>query len=171
MDRDNQLHVVDCNNDDILFKKSNLDKVEKEDDEEQISLLNFEIGDLSKYTTSMLFDSGSSIASAEFSYKGIKHCVTLNICGEISVNYKGENYKRVEDFPEELVELIKKNPNDFDVCSDDVFVWNNNWFEYLEEDNLDGVIYEDDLSKASPDEILEDMKNIAATWYENQCCA
>ncbi len=134
----------------------------------------FECDNLSPYVDSMLFDSGRMIARGVFVYSndGVEIdkeiTITLVVSGEVSVTYKGEVYHSPSEFPDKLIELIKRNSDWMtyapsgegnDEAEGDIYVTLNNWFEYT--CNGDGELYEDDLSKATPEMILEDMKEIA----------
>ena len=129
---------------------------------------------LSQYISSMLFDSGEEIATGVFSYGDDELEVTLQVSGEVAVTFKDEVYHRPSDFPEELVQLIKEHPYDWDVCAppeeeDDeyecyVYVGLNNWFEYIFD--CEGSVYEDDLAEATPEMILEDMTYLARWYFE-----
>lgn len=125
--------------------------------------------DLTKYVDSMLFDStsdtGESIAHGIFEHDGEQCNIWLDVRGEVSVTYKGTVYHRPSEFPEELIEKIRKNPNDWEYNGDDdIYVGLNNWFEYIFES--DGEVYEADLSKATPEMIKEDMEAIACQYFE-----
>ena len=133
--------------------------------------------DLTKYTDSMLFDStydqGNSIAAGTFRYQNSDFDVALDVCGEVSVSFKGETYHRPSEFPDELIERIKNHPNDWECYApsgegnddeeSDIYVGLNNWFEYISDNG--GDIFEDDLSKATPERILEDMMDIAKQYF------
>lgn len=135
---------------------------------------------LSQYTDSMLFDSGTEIASGKFGYNGKILDIYLDVSGEVAVTYKGETYHTPSEFPEELIEKIKEHPNWWegyapsgegnDNEEGDVYVYLNNWFEYIygEEVLYDGTVYENDLSKATKEEILEDMRYIAEQYFERK---
>lgn len=136
-----------------------------------IVCLQFECDEkLSKYTDSMLFsatsESGISIASGEFIHKGRKLYISLDVCGETRITYKGEVYKNLVDYPTELLNLMTNNPSRWEL-DEDVYVGNNNWFEYIisGEDKSDGVVYEKDLSKATEQDILNDMTAIAGQYF------
>ena len=133
--------------------------------------------DLSKYTDSMLFDSGENIAHAEFVSGEKTLTLDLDICGEVRVTYKGETYCRPSEFPDELKELIKKNPNRWDTVApsgegndeedSDIYVEFNNWFEVIYEFDdesffMDGDVFEEDLSKFTP----ETLKNLLTEWAQ-----
>ena len=106
-----------------------------------------------------------------FLYQGKQLEVSLNVCGAIEVHFNGEKYKYASDFPETLKERIKKYPNSWNILQDDepfheeldIFIDSNNWFEYLFEG--DGELFEDDLSKATPERILKDMTKIARQYF------
>lgn len=144
--------------------------------ENKVMCLEFNCDDnLSQYTDSMLFDSGTVIASGKFEKEGRIFNIYLEVNGEVAVTYKGEVYHSPSDFPEELTERIR-NTTWWDVCSpseegDDVesniYVGMNNWFEYLygEECIDDGTVYEADLSRATKEEIFEDMRYIAEHYF------
>ena len=68
---------------------------------------------LSKYTTAMLFDSGNLIATGKYMTDAGKLIIDLFVASDVSVTYKGETYREVSDFPDELVELIKLHPTNF----------------------------------------------------------
>lgn len=121
--------------------------------------------DLSKYTDSMLFDSGEIIASATFKHKGKKLDVDLRIVGEVAVTYKDEVYHRPSEFPDELRSLIEENPNQW-MTDDDVYVGLNNWFEYIFD--TEGHVLEDDLSKMNSNDVLDDMKELAKWYFDGE---
>lgn len=66
--------------------------------------------------------SGTDIAE----YEDGNVTVKLVVNGEVSLDYKGEIYNNVNDFPEELKTIIHEG-NTF--SHDDVDVLSNNWFE------------------------------------------
>ena len=128
---------------------------------------------LAQYISSMLFDSGEEIARGSFTC-GDEHLeISLRVCGEVAVTYKDEVYHRPSEFPDELIQLIKEHPYDWDVyapsgegndeAEGDIYVGLNNWFEYIFDG--DGDVYEEDLSKATPGMILDDMFYIARRYF------
>ncbi len=156
----------------------------KERELKSVGLRHFVCDDnLEKYTDSMLFDSvdtgetegDSVIASATFRYNGQNLNIFLEVAGEVSVNFNGETYKRPSDFPDKLKELIKKRPNNWEYAEigekdyPEIGIGMNNWFQYAitnKNFTLDSVIYEKDVSKATPEEILRDMTEIAAEYFK-----
>ena len=142
----------------------------------EIRVIRFKcVEDLSKYTNSLLFDStskgGDRIASGIFVRDGKKITINLDILGDVAVTYKGEVYHTASEFPDELLEIIRKNPNDWEVYApsgegnDDedgeMYATLNNWFSFVCDETGDDEPYEDDLSKATPDDILTQMKEMA----------
>ena len=82
----------------------------------------------------MQLDSEQTICSLEDG----DYEVTVEVRGEVNVTYKGENYRRPSEFPDELKERIANNPNVWDITApsgegvDDgsnLYVGSNNWFE------------------------------------------
>lgn len=128
-----------------------------------MKIKSFECNDnLSQYVDSMLFDSGEEIATMEFEYNGKIINISLEVRGEVRVDFNGVRYNRPSEFPLELKELIKGNPANWD-CEDNVYVDMNNWFEYIytiDDKYSDGVMCEWDISKWGPDEIKKEMIEI-----------
>lgn len=119
---------------------------------------------LSKYTDSMLFDSNHVIATMICEDNGDKITVDLMTRGEVDVYYKGNRYRNVSEFPKDLKKLIEMDPEWFD--NKDVEVIDNNWFEYIYDvvgegiSYSDGIMFEDDLSTYSIEDLKEDMTQV-----------
>lgn len=123
--------------------------------------------DLSQYVDSILFDSGTSIA--ELNVKG-EDGTLVNIClevrGEVEISFFGNTYRSPSEFPEALVDLIKKERLYY--LHSDIEIEDNNWFEFIylvqnKKKNIyysDGVICECDISELTPDDILQTMMDI-----------
>lgn len=123
----------------------------------------FSCDDLSKYTDSMLFDSREVIAEGKFGKNGKDITIFLKVCGEVAVTYDEVTYHKPSEFPKELKEIIKKYPNKWDVespLSEKIYIGLNNWFEFILPEYGDGIVYEGDLVKETPAEILEQMTYI-----------
>lgn len=123
---------------------------------------------LSNFTDSMLFDSDSETIASMKCTNSTGHTVeiSLEIRGYVTVEIDGELYYAPSEFPDEFTEFIKNNP-DWQLCPenyDGVFeVRENNWFEYLYSyDGMvyDGILFEDDLSKYTEDELKKEMYNL-----------
>lgn len=117
--------------------------------------------DLSKYTDSMLFDSDTVIATMICEDNGCKITVDLMTRGYVDVYYKGKRYQSACEFPKGLKKLIETDQDWFD--NEDVEIIDNNWFEYIYDvvgDGVsysDGILFEDDLSCYSVEDLKEDM--------------
>lgn len=130
---------------------------------EDILILNFKCeDDLSKYTDSMLFDSGEVIASGSFAFMGNRLDIDLVIAGDVAVTYKEDVYHSPSEFPDELKELIRSDR--WWDTNDNVYVGLNNWFEYVYEG--DGDVLEDDLSKMTKEDVKSDMLEIASMYFD-----
>lgn len=118
--------------------------------------------DLKQYTDSILFSSGITIATGTYRCGDLELIIDLKVCGENMIIYKGCMYNDVSQFPEDLVELIKTGPRWWE-DNPDVEMRNLNRFEYIFDD--DGRIYEEDLSKATPEELRDEMYKIAKYFF------
>ena len=118
---------------------------------------------LSKYTDSMLFPQNTEVAQMTVEDEEIVE-LRLLVRGCARVQYKGCEYGKVEDFPNELIDLIKNNPKW--MVHDDVLVSENNWFEYIYELKKngktfsDGTMFESDLSTYSTTMLFCEMFDI-----------
>lgn len=129
--------------------------------------------DLGQYVDSMLFDSGTEIAEAKYQVGENTLRVSLEVRGEVAVDFKGITYHAPSEFPDELKERIRSNPGWWDVCApsgednsepdSDVYIKMNNWFEGIWEYRgyTDGVMFEDDISKSSEADVKEFFDEIA----------
>lgn len=115
--------------------------------------------DLTECVDSMLYDSGTVIASGEFVCDGMEYSIDLMVTGHVCIIFDGVKYKCPSKFPERVKEIIKQGKL-FD--SDEVEVVENNWFEYVV--NVDGYsegfIFEGDLAEYTPQELKEEMIEI-----------
>lgn len=121
-------------------------------------------GDLSQYKDSMLFNKGTKVAESSFEYGDKQLSISLEVCGDVSVTYKGVNYRTPSEFPEELKEKMAKSIEDNDYLYssiDDFEIFYNNWYEYVLSNNGETTVLEDDVSKMTPCDILFDMFDIA----------
>jgi hypothetical protein len=116
---------------------------------------------LSKYTNSLLFDSGTVIAKLDMTGTcGYRAVVSLEICGEVKVrrscNDRGEWFTTPSKFPEDIRKAIKNgewDAIDADMCG--------NWFALVFSiyDTNGAEVYQDDdvcrveQSALTPDDI------------------
>ena len=124
--------------------------------------------DLSKYTDSMLFPSGTIIANGLFEHEGEILNIYLIVNGVVRVTFNGNVYRNPARFPKELKDLIRQYPNEWMTATDrygnaKVYCGSNNWFEYSY--NGGSSVYEQNLSKDKPGGIEEDMINIAYSYF------
>ncbi len=117
--------------------------------------------DANPHMDSMLLCSGEVIARGYFDYRGEEIAVELAVNGEVQVEFQGREYHCCTEFPTELKELFKTGKADE---HPDVRIESNNWFEYLMP-NGDGEMCERDLKKATPEDIVEDMRKIASKYF------
>ena len=117
---------------------------------------------LSQYIDSMLFDSGECVAEMKCELDNGDLCtISLEVRGEVKVDFDGNRYREPSGFPEELKKLIKEY-HMWD-CDDRVYVDMNNWFEYIYTINdkySNGVMCEWDISKGCPEDIKKEMIEI-----------
>ena len=130
--------------------------------------------DLTKYTDSMLYDSGTNIAELKYTKEFYTVEIFLDVRGEVQVDYKGTRYRAPSGFPEELKEKIKNNPH-WTAGDKNLYVDMNNWFEYIYDIHTpygdtysDGVMFEDDLSKCTPEELKTRMVDLAIELIEDE---
>lgn len=120
---------------------------------------------LTQYIDSMLFDSNKTIASMTYESDGCIVNIDLMTRGYVNVEYKGESYYAPSEFPEELKEIIRTNPYWYNE-TEDLYISENNWFEYIYDatqngkDWSDGILFEDDLSKYTEDELKSEMVEV-----------
>lgn len=82
--------------------------------------------DLSDISDSMLMDSDTLIAKYLDEEKDIY--LTLEVRGEVNVDYMGQTYRNPSEFPEALVQMIQDDPMNL-WYNEAVEVDANNWFE------------------------------------------
>lgn len=128
---------------------------------------------ISQYTDSMLFNEGEIIAEATFAEAGTldkDDLVTyqLRVAGDVKVKFDGNIYKNYDQFPNELKQLIKDNPNEWENI-ERVEVIDRNWFEYYSKEDSDAnFVFEEDVPTAftnDPQKVLNDMAEMAAQYY------
>lgn len=85
------------------------------------------LDNLNNCVDSLLLPEGSVIATMEIPCQS-NHSVIcqLHVVGEVKIEFKGELYTSLEDFPDELIQAIKNNEE-----KESYFIHNNNWFELL----------------------------------------
>ena len=145
----------------------------------ELTVTSFECDeDLSKYTESMLFPSDRTVAEATFTDKdGNRIEFWLGTRGDVDVDFfengmdeDPTNYEDPDDFPEELIDIIKAG----NLWADErVYVTNNNWFEVIYDIydkngtllHCDGEMFED-FAYCSPDELKQELADLAKEVYD-----
>ena len=130
----------------------------------------FKCQNLKKYIDSILFDSGETIAIMITKENNKQIEISLVVTGKVNIEYKDDIYKIPSQFPLDLKNLIMTNK--YWDCEDYVFVNNNNWFEFIckiNNEEIDGIICEKDISKCSMIEIKEDMLEIVQEILNKYC--
>ena len=138
-----------------------------------MKIKNFECKDLKQFTSSMLYDRETIVATGEFEINGKNIEVFLMVDGDVNVDFKGETYRNPSEFPDELIDRIRRDPYHWDVTSPsgepdedngtDVHVESKNWFSYVAcEDKrfIDDLVEDRDISKLNPDDIMATMKEV-----------
>ena len=125
----------------------------------------------------MLFPSGRVIATGKYSLNDKLCTISLEVCGEVAVEYCGTTYHDPESFPDELVAKIKANPGTWEMCApsgegndseqecSNVYVNMGNWFEYLTVSGrsfTEGFVCDGDISTYTPEDIRSEMADLAA---------
>ena len=130
--------------------------------------------DLSQYISSMLFDSDTLIAEAFFNTTNNKQSAKIELVtrGAVRVEADGNIYTSPSEFPDWLKERIRKYPNCWrylDTEDKKVFCYDSNWFEFIvtpDDACSDGIMYEADLSKDTPEGIYQAMIEILHDYFE-----
>ena len=106
----------------------------------------------------LLFDSSTNIAHMTCEVKNYIIDIDLTVCGEVNVEYKGV----------ELKKIIKNHYTGVQNMIDFCYVKDNNWFEFLYEvkNKSDkkhcysgGILFEDNLYKYNQEELKEEFLN------------
>ena len=84
--------------------------------------------DLTQIKDAMQLDSNTELCTYISADK--KFAVTIEVRGEVEVDYNGKNYRQASDMPNDLLELLG-DPNNWYSGNEDegLYVSNNNWFE------------------------------------------
>lgn len=119
------------------------------------------IENLKRFTSSMLLDSGTTIAEIRCEEGNKKICVKLVVNGPVKVEYLEKIYETPSEFPSGLIKLIKEEP--YWTCHKDIYVFKHNWFEYIfEEDGVNwfnGAVAENNLHLLTPASLKMKMYN------------
>lgn len=133
-----------------------------------MEIINFEpFEDLTNIPDSMLIDSDTEIARLTLDDFVVKYA-TLEVRGDVIVTFKGERYRTPSEFPEELKELIRNDPNFWDPECSGVYVVNNNWFKAFLWDENNQYLTSDyvDAENLSADSIKEMLLGYAEEYKD-----
>lgn len=161
--------ILDCKDE---FEDCEMQKNQKQD----VVCTSFDCdSNLSKYTDSMLFDSNAETIAEGIFKKTLdgRGELRIELCvrGCVRVEADGLIYTSPSDFPDWLKERIKKHPNGWqylETKDKEVFCHDSNWFELLvtsERGYFGGYVYENDLSKDTPEDVYRTMFEIARDYF------
>lgn len=103
---------------------------------------------------SMCHNSGIEIAGA----KGDSVYMTLEVCGEVSVDYEGATYHSFSAMPKELQSIFLNNQQVESEMAGEIYIGNNNWYElFYWEDGLERDFISSDVIDEIP-ETEEELK-------------
>ena len=119
---------------------------------------------------SMLFSSYTTIAKMVCeTEEGEELFLSLEVRGEVSVQFNGLVYNNPGKFPATLKSLIKNHPNHWSILTKDntgspvdIYVDNNNWVEYIfdYDGHSDGIICEENISALTNEELKQKMLGV-----------
>lgn len=126
--------------------------------------------DLRTCLDSMLFDSDTTVASMQYTDNGVSIGLDLMVRGSVHVCVTDENgnakdYRKPSEFPEDLTDKIKTNPNwdEWEGEDSSISILENNWFEYIftvDHDWSDGEMCEERLCDLTPDDLKAKMAEV-----------
>ena len=133
--------------------------------------------------STLLLESGTQVAVYKDNESGL--FLSLEVRGQVDVEYKGEHYKSVSEFPEGLINLIKTEGDkdmylsapsgeDNDSCDVEAYVHDRNWLEIFAEvdgvqTNVSDTVDAENYTDEEINEALEDIANqlLTAGRYSN----
>lgn len=100
-------------------------------------------------TTSLLLPSGTVVASGRLDW----FSMDIIVHGEVKVYFRGEAYKDVSQFPEELVTILKENGENHP----EVELGMNNWYESVIKKDEDGTVVASEVIDLELDRMSDDQ--------------
>ena len=91
--------------------------------------------DMTKYNDSLELESGQEVARLEDGLRNL--VVTVEVRGEVRIEYKGTTYSTASSMPKRLLQLIHDGKAD---SKHGVYIEDNNWFEVFVWDNKNNVL-------------------------------
>ena len=131
--------------------------------------------DLTQIKDAMQLDSNNVICSYLCPNK--KYMVTIEVEGEVDVDYNGENYRQASDMPDELLELLGDPNNWYSGDADEgLYVNSNNWFEIFiyytdengKEDEWTGVSDVIECAGETDEQLMNDCIDYLDTYIKSR---
>lgn len=121
-------------------------------------------------TDPLLLSSGKEIYSASVDHKWD---VSLRVCGDVRVTWKGSLYTDVSQFPDELKAFIRDNSNIFLAdFPEDSGISMNNWYElFVYNDKSECVfdeVLDEDVASLTEESVKEDICEVIDLIFSNQ---
>ena len=116
----------------------------------------------------ILVDSDTFVAALDIEIDGEKKKVEEYVTGEVKVTYKDDVFYKASDFPKELIELIKQDPNETVIYEDGkeepiYYVDSNNWVSEVYDNENNGDIVVD--CEATPEKEYDAMvESLTSCW-------
>lgn len=115
---------------------------------------------------SMCYDSGTIMAECDIDdYK-----ISIEVRGEVNVEYKGETYRHASDMPKELLEGFRDESYSQDTflgLVNDLYIYQNNWYEvFICNDKGEFLDSFTDDFIPEKDEVNEYMKGVLEDYLE-----
>ena len=115
---------------------------------------------------SMCYDSGTIMAECDIDdYK-----ISIEVRGEVNVEYKGETYRHASDMPKELLEGFRDvsySQDAFLGLVNDLYIYQNNWYEvFICNDKGEFLDSFTDDFIPEKDEVNEYMKGVLEDYLE-----
>lgn len=120
---------------------------------------------------SMCYDSGIILASCDIDdFK-----ISIEVRGEVNVDYKSETYRHASDMPKELLNGFMDDSYSQDIflsLVDDIYIYQNNWYEVFIYDNegmfLNSFVKDFIPEKENIGEYMKDVLKDFLDWNSNQ---
>jgi len=120
--------------------------------------------DMTNIVDSLQLSSGTTIATLEV---GNGTVATVEVRGEVNIDFDGITYRNPADFPEELKRIIAEDRLLETEYGDRLYVDANNWFEFFLSKEGDFLNYDVvDVEKSTTAELYELMAETINAWEE-----
>lgn len=87
---------------------------------------------------SLLCNSNTTLCNISYSIDDSKEVynISLKVVGDVNIHYKNDIYRYADDYPDELIEIIKRGVID---STPEVELWENNWIEVIGDDVMSAL--------------------------------